>query len=273
MIGPAWPLLALVLAARPSFAIQRVRLDGLERVYFERVGGPAPQREPPGPALLPDTLGADLGDLPEETAVRDFRLPPVFRGALVLRQVIDHSHPRISQLWWALYDNGRRSDVWYFTALPERNDDKVLANYEIESITQVGATIEFRIRGTMFRPQGAYSLVGKAFVFSIGDSALVLSRVRNVFGFFGSDGDGGPSVGVRAELERAGRFEERAASTAPAALLRRCGFRDPDTDEWRFSWAALNQAATCVTAGRSASRTYRAFTEPSFIERGGGARR
>jgi hypothetical protein len=230
---------------------------------------------PAAPARLPDTLGADLGDLPEQTTVSDFRLPPVFRDEVRLRQVVDHSHPRISELWWALYHDGRRGEVWYFSAQPHRNDNKVLANYAIEDITRVGATVVFRVRGEMFRPHGSFSLVGKELIFSVRDSVLVLSRVRNVFGFFGSAdrGDGRPSVAVRAEEERDGRFEERGSGNPPAALLRRCGFSDPDTDRWRYSWTALERAAACVTSAPGASRTYRAFSEPSFIEHGGPARR
>jgi hypothetical protein len=272
-----WPALVLILLARPGLAQQRIRLEGLDRVYFERVRPSAASRDllPPDTLALPDSLATitpeprRLGVRDEiQVTVRDFRVPGAPAGhALILRQAIDGSHPRITRLWWALYDNGRRGEVWYFTALPDRNDNKVLTNYEIEDIAGSGATVVSRVRGTMYRPQGVWSMVGKHFVFIVQDTVLALTRVRNVFGFFGSTDDGQPSVAVRAEAERGGRYEERAVAAAAASRLRRCGF-DPEADDGvAFDWAALERAAACVTAGRDAERRYRGLDEPSFAER------
>lgn len=278
-------LVGLLLAIQVSFTTPLLRFEGLERVYFEHVGMPgAPLASPPAvTSLLPKTVQSSLLGrqaiespmLSDEVTVRDFRLSSGrWKRDLWLRQVVDRRHPRITDLWWALYDDGRRSDVWYFRADPARNENKLLTNYEIEDVsTTDNNAIVFRIRGEMFRPAGAWWVVGKVFTLSMTDNGLVLSRVRNVFGFFRDydRGDTPGSIGVLTERELDERFEVRAFTEVPEDLLRRCKFRDPLIED-TWSWAEFEKVARCITENPDAKVTFRALDAPSFVERGGGGR-
>ena len=89
-MGP-WFVLAILMAGpvpSPSPA-SRLRLEGLDRLYFARV------------ARLPDTAAL------EGVSVRDVSLPvPGWPRTVVLRQVIAPG-ARIDELGLALYDGGR----------------------------------------------------------------------------------------------------------------------------------------------------------------------
>jgi hypothetical protein len=244
------------------------RLEGLDRLYFDHLGGPG-DTPAVDPSLAPD-LGAALAPIDTQKKSEVFTLP-VDDAKLVLVQVVDDSHPRIFEVWWALYDGGRRSDVWHFQAFPTRTDNKMLSNYAIDSVAAAGDGFELRVRGIMFRPQGAWWVTGKTFTFGASPEGFRLTRVRNDFGFFqGYDLGEAPPIDVATEREAAGRFEVRTYAGVPDKTLRRCGFRDPWLDEeWSFRWEELERVALCVTAVRGAKRTYRAVDAPSFIERGG----
>jgi hypothetical protein len=104
--------------------------------------------------------------------VRDFRLPlHGVTGEVFLRQIVlSMETMRISELWWALYDDDRRSDVWYFKADPVRNENKALSNYALESASRsADSSLELRVSGEMFRPQGAWWITGKVFSFCMHD--------------------------------------------------------------------------------------------------------
>jgi hypothetical protein len=269
-----------------SAALSPLRLQGLERVYFQHVGGPEnlSAMPPSVGALLPEVILADNsepkttakreGDDENKVQVRDFRLP-LQRSArrLFLRQiVVDPETSRITKLWWALYDDGRRSDVWYFSANPMENENKALSNYEIESASASGSdSLELRVRGIMFRPQGAFWITGKAFSFSSQGDMLELSRVRNVFGFFRDydTGDTPPSIEVATERETGGRFETRTYNSVPDGVLRHCQFRNPTDENWEFTWAQMESTALCVSREASVRTTYRGLDQPSFVERRG----
>ena len=289
------------------FAIKVLRLQGLERVYFKHVVGPGEPLVPANPSrdgragvpvnvvpsfvveLLPEVLRSasfsaeakanresQENDDGGGIKVRDVSLPLTSSsGEVSLRQIVASGHsseisPRIDQLWWALYDDGRRSDVWYFAANTERNDHKALQNYEIDSASDSSCGgVALRIRGTMYRPQGAWWITGKTLAFSLREGALSLSRVLNDFGFFhGYDtGDAFPPTDVVTESEMRPRFEIRTYDSVPDAVLRHCGFRDPMGNE--FDWAADEKAARCITSYSDARITFRMLEEPSFVERGG----
>jgi hypothetical protein len=278
-------LTAALLAAQASVAVPTARLDGLDRLYFERVEGPGRPLAVPQVvgSLLPESIEpagsaretADAQAQPADLDVRDFPLPlPRWPRELRLRQVIRWELPRISDLWWALYDGGRRTDVWHFRADSTRAATKILSNYEIEDVSAAeGDSLVLRVRGTMFRPQGAWSMTGKALTFSARGETLQLARVRNAFGFFRGYDIGGtpPSIDASTEREVGGRFEVRQYLAVPDRILSACGFRDPTTDEAvDASWADLEASALCVTKKPGARTSYRRLDEPSFVERGGG---
>jgi hypothetical protein len=146
----AYPVFALMfLISQTSVATPVLRLQGLDRLYFKHVGGPGDPLVAPSfarlvPALLPETIqpkspsGRTDGkrklsdEIETEAEIRDFQLPLRDTSKkLFLRQVVvSNAGARITKLWWALYDDWRRGDVWYFQMEPEQNDDKALSNYE-----------------------------------------------------------------------------------------------------------------------------------------------
>jgi hypothetical protein len=273
--------LSMLLLAPPASA--QMRLAGLERLYFNHVAGPGQPLPKPLPLapLLPETLGgpgaawkpAENLEAPSDLKVHDFELPsPGSKRRLWIREVENHG-TRIADLWWALYDDGRRSDVWEFVASLDRTDDKVLSNYALDGFSMPEKDVViFRVRGEMFRPQGAWWVVGKEWSFKVNGSALTLDRVRNVFGFSqGYDtGKKAASLSVSTESESGGRFETRALDAVSKKTQQACGFRDPmEDDGWRSSWVLQVKAAQCITGKPGAKITFRKLDAPSFIERGG----
>jgi hypothetical protein len=264
-----------------------MRFEGLERLYFDRIaeaGGALPSSLNVA-VLLPETLERPgfaskppaCEDSSDELTVYDFELTSRSSNRrLWVREIVDRSHPRISRLWWALYDGGRRSDVWSFEAFPDRTDNKVLSNYRLDNVSMpTKDTAIFRVRGEMFRPGGAWWIVGKEWIFAVSDSAITLTRVRNVFGLFraydlsgGEIGEAPPSLSVSTEQEISGRYEIRAVDAVPASTLNACQFQDPLFDDnWEFSWSSLLKIAQCITGKSDAKVSFRALNAASFIER------
>jgi hypothetical protein len=208
--------------------------------------------------------------------VHDFQLPlNTTNHPVWIREVTNVGHPRISGLWWALYDNGRRSDVWYYTATPDRNDGKMLSNYHLDSISiPARDRVVFRVQGEMFRPGGAWWIVGKEFVFRDSSSYILFSRVRNAFGFFHSYDidDNGGVLSVSTEREINGRFETRELEPVSEKTAHACGFRASDlteAGEREFSWSKLEKIAGCIMNQRGTAIRYRNLKAGSFVERGG----
>lgn len=283
MARNTWVLAGLFVILQAPYASAQMRLEGLERLYFERIAGagqPLPESLQVA-SLLPETLPkpgfaaqppAEM-ESAEDITVHDIELPsrPSARR-LWIREIVDRSHPRIFELWWALYDGGRRSDVWHFNAFPDRTDSKVLSNYQLYEVSMPEKDVAvFRVQGEMFRPQGAWWVVGKEWSFAVGDRTLALTRVRNVFGFFrGYDTGEIGSLGVSTERELGGRFEIRKLDPVPEKILASCGFRDPAVDEdWELSWGRLLKVAQCITGKPGATASFRELNAASFIERGG----
>ena len=278
---------AAFVAVAVSPAAARVRLEGLDRLYFERVvglGGQLPAAKPNQDvaSLIPDVLAkpefasgtSAAVESDAELLVRDFALPlRSVKHQVWIREVLDVSNPRISELWWALYDDGRRSDVWYFEASPVRADGKALSNYRLDSLsTPDKSRAVFRVQGQMFRPGGAWWIVGKEFVFRTSASAVTFAHVRNTFGYFHSydtDSSGGV-LSVSTENEVNGRFEAREIDPVSEDSAGVCGFRDPElAEEWEFSWQQLAKVARCIVNARGAIVRHRDLRAPSFVERGG----
>src|SRR5262245_12390420 len=113
-------LAALLVVVQTSAVKPLARLDGLDRLYFQRVWKPGADLDALSGmgSLLPGHIReSDFSTKPispkEFFTVRDFRLPSESQGRkLWLRQIIDYRSYRSHELWLALYDNGRRSDVW-----------------------------------------------------------------------------------------------------------------------------------------------------------------
>ena len=166
-MGP-WLAMAILMAApAPSPSPpSRLRLEGLDRLYFSRV------------ARLPDTAAL------EGVSVRDIPLPvPGWPRSVVLRQVIAPG-ARIDELWLALHDGGQRSDVWHFRARPDLTDGKLLPNYSVAGArTSEGGTIVLDLVGSMYRPQGGWWVHGKAVTLAVRGEALVVQHVRGTYGF------------------------------------------------------------------------------------------
>ena len=271
-----------------SLAQPIVRLEGLNHLYFEHVGGDKERLAIPQylAKYLPEVISNtppevvaqfDQDGLSQSLEVREF--PLVVHGStstLSLRQIIlGKENQRITELWWALYDSRRRSDVWYFTALPERNDSKMLSNYEIEAVSATAEGLKLQIYGSMFRPQGAWWITGKTFSFAMQDQTLRFSRVLNDFGFFhGYDVGRKPTdLDVSTEHEVSERFQALNYDKVSEPILRACEFHDPlngDDDDWEFNWTNMERTAICIAKKVKARRaSYRNFDQPSFIERGG----
>jgi hypothetical protein len=273
-------LVLAVLLTQTSAATTGARFQGLARLYFEEVETVPSQLI----RFLPEARSATgsrlktkvvEGELETYIEVHDFLLP--LRGKprkLSLRQIVASPETsRITEVWWALYDEGKRTDVWHFMADPTRTENKALSNYEIESVRASGGdVVELQVRATMFRPQGAWWITGKVLSFSVQDNHLVLFRVRNAFGFFQDYdlGDSVPPIDVSIEHEAGGRFEILSCDSVPEELLRKCGFRDPLLDDdWVFNWARMESTALCVIRKAKVRASSCDFETPSFIERGG----
>jgi hypothetical protein len=280
------PAVALAQAASPRGFIG---LDRLE--HFERVADPAARPEIGrllGPLLPRSLAGRDLrlrGELREvdddgrsrEFGVRDFRLPAAAGPPLVVRQVLDFDHPRITEQYWALYAGGVRIDCWYFSPYPLRppapaaGSRKVLAPYRIERIEPLaGTALVFRTWGSMSRPGDAGWRQGYDFVFSRSGAALRFEYVvrRHHFASRGDDDDG-VNVAVERLVRREGeRLLELERVTVKPDALTRCGYVDPHTGGAQ-SRSELERVARCLLAGQKGTVEYRRLDAPSFLERGG----
>ena len=250
-------------------ALAALRIVGLDRLYFERVDPIPPEVR----ALLPDVLTKAAHEADEDVAVRDLPLPGAPRA--VLRELFDTRHPRIAETWWAVYDHGRRGDVWRYSAASGLADGKALVNLRIEGVASGdGSDVMIRLAGHMSRPQGAWSIAGKVLTLRATKDGLAFAHLRNAHGFFHGYDTGGapPSVAVASERADGDGFEGRRLDPAPDPVLARCGFREPDEDGAPLSWDALDRAAACVTDTPGHTTVRRKGDEPSFSERGGTAR-
>jgi hypothetical protein len=283
-MAPRWfPIVGVAGILLAPVASAQLRLEGLERLYFERLAAPG-EKLPSDlniASLMPETLRhpgpasrlSVPGVLPEDLRVRDIELTS--RSSLHriwIREIVDvdGSHPRIDWLWWGLYDGGRRSDVWTFAAMPDRTDRKILSNYHLDSVSMPKKdTAVFKVRGDMFRPGGAWWVVGKEWQFALGDNALTLTRVRNVFGLFSGYeiGEEPSPFSVTTEREDGDRYEIRDVDAPLESTLRTCRFRDPYDEDWTISWDRLLKVAQCITSKPDAKVTFRDLDSTSFIER------
>jgi hypothetical protein len=273
-------LLALVFAAAPPASPRppsRLRLEGLDRLYFARVGGAEHLTAPAEvSAFLPLAI-ARSAPPPDPEKLADISvddvplLVPDWPRPAVLRQVV-LSGARIDELWLALYDGGRRSDVWHFQARPDLTDGKLLPNYRFGDARPGGAgIIVLALRGSMYRPQGGWWVNQKDVTLSVRGQALVFQRVRTVYGFIHDyDRDENleePAFSVMVEREADGRFERRDLYPVSVAAIKACG-ADFEEDYVVPGAGDLQTVAECVTRDPKTKVTWRRLDEPSFAERG-----
>ncbi len=273
LIGLLWTSLVLAQAPAPSRAVV---FEDLDRLYFEKVDGPAagPQVREKVRAVLPSSLPAPaeapLPTKPEEgLGVRDFPLTGPLNA--VLRQVLDRSNPRLAEQHWALYTDGRNTDQWFFSPTPSGKDGKALAIYEVERIDAVTpGRIVFETCGSIFRPEGAWWWEGRNLHFVADGDRLRFDRVvTRFYASGGSDLDSEPPLTVYDEREGAdGRIEVRSVDPVTKAAVGACRLPDPFTDA-EASCVSLERAVGCLTARPEARKSYRERGMPSFIERGG----
>jgi hypothetical protein len=275
--------LALVVSlASTLFAQGIVQLSGLDRLYFEHVGDSKNQLTLP--SYLMEFLPAEIkptdfslrkvvnkvndGEIEFDVEIRDFSLPLRKSSDVWLRQIVlGKQSERITSLWWALYDRSRRSDVWSYRADPDHTDQKILPNYEIVDALASASGFDLRVCGSMFRPQGAWSVTGKTFEFSSRVETLGLSRVLNNFGFFRSYDSVETSLMTERHIHAG--VELLNYDKIREQTLRNCKFLDPlDTDDWDFNWTRMEREASCIAQKEKARASHREPGQPSFVERG-----
>ncbi len=284
----------------PEAAPAGLRFAGLERLYFERLadptaatssirrGGEASPRAEDLRRLLPAVLGEgdgptiegrvvepSIGPLGSGLTVLDLPLPEAVAGAGVfLRQVVDGTHPRIHEQFWAVYAGGRRTDLWFFSPTPDRTDSKLVAPLQVEEVRRPDeSSLVLRVSGAMIRPQGAGWLQGVDLIFDAAGTELRYRHAVRLYSFtYGYDVGSGSSVLVSVEIPRQkdGRtvLEQRAASDVPPELAGECGI-EPAYDLPSGTFEELLAIATCITSSPGSVTGWRDSEEPTFIERGG----
>jgi hypothetical protein len=269
-----------LLAAAPLAAAAGLRFEGLERLYFERIDAAnaawkhAAELSVLLPAQLeaPQQVEAAALDPDAEFRVRDVVLPLPARTAPVwLREVEDARHPRISSLWWALYEGGVRREVWFYSAIPARTEGKLLGNYAVESVGTTAANdLVLRLRSRMLRPGGAWWIAGRELTLRVAGDAITLAAVLTPFAFTRGY-DSGEDVGsltVASERRVEAGIELRRRDDVGESLVVACGLRDREAAlEDAPAWSALEQAAQCIISGEGTTIVTRAAAEPGFAER------
>jgi hypothetical protein len=266
--------MAAALLATALGPAEPIRLTGLDRLYFERMTDPA-EAETCGPEvsrLLPArleesaTAATEEDGLCDEFESRDFDLPA--SGALRLRQVVDRNHPRIAVQYWAVYEGGVRSDLWWFAPLPERTGGKLLSPYEVSVVEATPDGFVLRTCGIMVRPHGAWWARGSDLAFTASGGKIAYRSIGLRFAA-GREADLGdepvPRAWLRTERTDAARgiVETREVAALPA-VQQACGFgenlEDAGCDD-------LERFARCATARPEAEVGTGPAGEPPFPER------
>lgn len=292
-------LLAPAVATAREPSAERPRFSHLERLYFERLqdpalspglrkGGDLTAQDEELRSLLPEELGEGEGPFDEERvvtpsegpmhfgfAIRDLPLPEALAGTDVfLRQLVNGTHPRIREQFWALYARGRRTDLWFFSPIPDRTDSKLVAPLEILEILESDASsLVLRAEGGMVRPQGAGWFQGVDLVFATGGGELRYRHAVRRYSFsYGYDRGEGRNllVGVEVPAQHDGRpaVEQHLAFDPPEKLTFECGV-DPDLAFPSGGFERMVEIATCITSRPGSVTRWREPEEPTFIERGG----
>lgn len=277
-----------------------LRFAGLERLYFERLDDPAAAAsslrrggetsalaedlrrllpavlgEGDGPTVGEQVIEPSIGPIGFGLAILDLPLPEAVAGAGVfLRQVVDGTHPRIHEQFWALYAGGRRTDLWFFSPTPDRTDSKLVAPLQVEEVRRSDeSSLVLRVSGAMIRPQGAGWLQGVDLIFGVEGAELRYRHAVRLYSFtYGYDLGSGSSSLVSVEIPRQqdGRtvLEQRLSVDVPPELAGECGV-DPEYDIPSGTFDELAAIAACITSSPGTVTRWREVDEPTFIERGG----
>lgn len=291
-------IVGIGFGSQASLASGELNFEGLERIYFNRAV--VATDGPPKSGRFADVVAKALAEaLPERLAqpettvwrdrteddnfdfeyvVQDFPLPMLsVERPVWLRQVSGDPVYRIQSLWWALYDAGKRSEVWHFdpsSAYSAGCAYKDVANYRFVDLrASKGSEAVIRVLGEMYRPAGANWTLGQEWSFVLARDTLRLVRVRDAFGFWiGPDlGKGVGPVSVASEQLVGGRFEYRKVEDASPHSLEICASEVRENSEKLTSdkWTNLEKQALCLTRGDGAEVGHRALTASSRCERGG----
>lgn len=291
-------LLALGAAPRPAAG---VRFAGLERLYFERVADlesrfttdqTTGKRAPlPLPARLEPPVAAPeaVEDAPAEedlmVTVDDFPLPTAEgEPALTLRQVVAWPESRVKEVYWALYEGGRRQDVWWYTPVHRRAEGKVLPNHRLYTVSRRddGRFVLHGV-GAWDPAGGSYFERGEELFFRLERGELRFELLLAPYGFFQSEpvvesaeDDLDYRLHYSAFVERlvAGpegeRIERRALDQASDELVARCAARGEDGEPC-VECGEASDFARCLAESPQVVVTSRRPDEPSFVEVGGTA--
>lgn len=298
------------------------RFSGLERLYFERVTDlerrytsdpqtgerlplPLPVRlelpppTPPhaetseqAPAAAPEPVppettepGAEPPPAEEPLVlVTDFPIPAAEgEPALVLRQVIAWPESRIQELYWALYENGRRQDVWTFSPVHKRAQGKILPNHRLTGVSRRdGGRIVLAGVGEWDPAGGDYSERGERFLFRLERGELRFELALAQYGFFQTEKVvESPGAEIDYKLHYAAfveklvggpdgeRIERRSVADASPELIARCLAGGADGGGACVDCGEPSHSARCLAEATEAVVTYRRPDEPSFVEVGG----
>lgn len=252
-----------------------IRLVGMERVLFDSVDARDLAVDAPDVlALLPLSSKTKVrverpehapdSWEPDDLTWKDFQLPPVLEGhAFVLRQVVYHPYTlRNYPIWWALYDNGRRTSIWTWSG--GLGYGRVLPNYELRQVVG-GKDGRFALRLQADNYRRSFSTEkGVEFAFQATPTGLVLGTARTAWGYF--DGDG---MTVATESVQGDSMLERSLENASDRRLKACGFTNPRRDEeWTWDWNRLAGTAKCLVGGKGAVAKTRPLSRPSYLEAG-----
>lgn len=255
----------------PSGTSRGLSLSGLERVFFREQGVGAflatgavragvwmpPRLDMP---IVPPECDLDCQDL-GSYSYRDFPLPVFGEGRrLLLREVQFRGVTRKTwPIWWALYDNGLRTSVWFFEG--GLVEGKELTNYQIDRIAPLGPEgFRIQVRGELYR-NGYWAEKGVELDFALSENGIALKTVGNRFSWL--DGE---------EFRFAERFGDgwvvRTHRNPPEKLLRSCGYRNPRREgSPGFDWDRNLRITRCITRWPKADSSVLASGEKSFIER------
>ncbi|MCB9497082.1 MAG: hypothetical protein H6686_09390 [Fibrobacteria bacterium] len=256
-----------------------LRLEGLERVLFRHVtarelaAGREGTVEFTALQYLPRTFDSATkvkrpwfaGEHwePDDFNSKDFRFPPLVPGHdLVLRQVTYRTFTsKSATTWWALYDNGRRSDIWTYDG--GFDFGRIMPNYSLRAVVAgKNGGILLRVEGGVYR-NGYSSFKGIELGFEANSTRLALKSVRSAFTYLDR------TAVVRTEHFQGDEVVEREAKDPSTHHLRTCRFVDPELDdEWEWNWERLVKEAECITRGRHGVETRRKTSTPSYIEAG-----
>lgn len=233
------------------------------------------EEAPPEPART----GPDL-----MVTVDDFTLPTVEgEPALTLRQVVAWPESRVKEVYWALYEGGRRQDVWWFTPVHRRAEGKILPNHRLTGVSRRDGRIVLQGIAEWDPAGGSYSERGERLFFRLERGELRFELLLAPYGFSQweevtekEDGDFDYRLRYAAFVERlvAGpegeRIERRALDQASDELVARCVARD-EAGEPCLECGDPSHAARCLAESPGAVLTSRSTAEPSFVEVGGRA--